>query len=166
MSLGYFSLTTVLAELTSITNFAGGTYGYSRCSLGPKYGWLFACCELLQYNFFTIANVQGVVEVSIIPMHIPTLIPIPTPCAYAPIPPYLISIPILIPIPMSISSIGLDNRTWHRQILWDFMDAPDLRCSAEHTHVWWEIFLEQHKYGSCASRLDCTAVSDQRDGDE
>lgn len=65
MTVGYFCLTAVLAELTSITNFAGGVYGYSRCSLGPKYGWIFACSEFLQYNFFTIANVEGITKVSI-----------------------------------------------------------------------------------------------------
>eukprot|EP01031_Cornospumella_fuschlensis_P026131 gene26131-31552_t len=62
MTIGYMCLTAVLAELTSITNFAGGVYGYSRCSLGPKYGWIFACSEFLQYNFFTIANVEGITK--------------------------------------------------------------------------------------------------------
>ncbi|RYH21419.1 amino acid permease [archaeon] len=37
----------------------GGVYGYSRCSLGPKYGWFFGCSELLQYNLFSLGYVKA-----------------------------------------------------------------------------------------------------------
>lgn len=60
ISVGYLCLVLCLAELTSITNFAGGTYGYSRCSLGPSYGFVFGCCELLASNFFTMAHVHDI----------------------------------------------------------------------------------------------------------
>eukprot|EP01031_Cornospumella_fuschlensis_P036840 gene36840-44690_t len=62
MSVGYTCLSACLAELTSITNFAGGVYGFSRCSLGPKYGWYFASAEILQYNLFAVATVDRIAQ--------------------------------------------------------------------------------------------------------
>lgn len=60
MSIGYTCLVLCLTELTSITNFAGGIYGYSRCSIGPMYGFLFGISELLQNNFFTLSNMDTI----------------------------------------------------------------------------------------------------------
>lgn len=60
LTVGYACLILCLAEMTSITNFAGGTYGYSRCSLGPVYGFVFGASEILQNNFFTVANVDSI----------------------------------------------------------------------------------------------------------
>eukprot|EP00981_Chlorochromonas_danica_P000061 scaffold27_cov182-Ochromonas_danica.AAC.4 len=36
VSIGYFCLTFCLAEMASILPFAGGSFGYVRCSLGPR----------------------------------------------------------------------------------------------------------------------------------
>lgn len=60
LTVGYACLILCLTEMTSITNFAGGTYGYSRCSLGPVYGFVFGASEILQNNFFTVANVDSI----------------------------------------------------------------------------------------------------------
>lgn len=82
MGTGYAMLALCLAELTSIANFAGnrtirahrrqshmhvtiysilctgGMYGYARCSMGPKWGFIVSCFELFENNFFTLANMD------------------------------------------------------------------------------------------------------------
>lgn len=70
---GYILLLVSLAELTSIVSFSGGAYGYLRCSVGPWYGFLVACSELLQHNFMTICSVykigMAVTTVTGLPTH-------------------------------------------------------------------------------------------------
>ncbi|RYY82760.1 amino acid permease, partial [archaeon] len=45
---GYVCLTFSLAEMTSILPFAGGSYGYVRCALGPFIGFVVGCCEAME----------------------------------------------------------------------------------------------------------------------
>eukprot|EP01033_Poteriospumella_lacustris_P003033 gene3033-biopygen1383 len=59
-SFAYLTLVLCLAELTSIVAFASGAYGYVRCSVGPFYGYMVACCELLENSFVTITCVFSV----------------------------------------------------------------------------------------------------------
>lgn len=59
-----------LGELTSITAFAGGAYGYSRCSIGPFYGYMFGMFEMLQNNFFTIVSIDACVTSSVIALNL------------------------------------------------------------------------------------------------
>lgn len=59
IALGYMMLASCLAEMTSIVTFAGGAYGYVRSSLGPYFGFMTGCFELLMYNFYTICAVNS-----------------------------------------------------------------------------------------------------------
>lgn len=54
LSFAYLTLALCLAEMTSIVAFASGAYGYVRCSVGPFYGYMMACCELLENSFVSI----------------------------------------------------------------------------------------------------------------
>lgn len=58
--LGYTSLVFCLAEMTSTVAFASGTYGYVRCTIGPLYGFLVGCCELIENNFITLCCVYTI----------------------------------------------------------------------------------------------------------
>eukprot|EP00981_Chlorochromonas_danica_P001009 scaffold233_cov174-Ochromonas_danica.AAC.49 len=42
-----------LAEITSALPFGGGLYGMTRVTLGPFFGFIVACCEMLQSIVFT-----------------------------------------------------------------------------------------------------------------
>lgn len=57
VAIGYLMLILCLAELTSIMAFAGGAYGYIRCSVSPFLGYLMGCCEWLQYSLFVVCSV-------------------------------------------------------------------------------------------------------------
>lgn len=59
VAVGYLCLVLCLAELTSIMAFAGGAYGYIRCSVSPFLGYLLGCCEWLQNNMFVISCVSS-----------------------------------------------------------------------------------------------------------
>ena len=59
ISIGYFLLISCLAEMTSIVAFASGAYGYVRCSLGPFYGYMVACCEVMENSFVSITCVYA-----------------------------------------------------------------------------------------------------------
>jgi amino acid transporter len=59
VGIGYLCLVLCLAELTSIMAFAGGAYGYIRCSVSPFLGYLLGCCEWLQNNMFVISCVSS-----------------------------------------------------------------------------------------------------------
>eukprot|EP00981_Chlorochromonas_danica_P011335 scaffold3873_cov177-Ochromonas_danica.AAC.15 len=50
---GYLCLTLCLAEITSALPFGGGLYGMTRVTLGPYFGFIVACCEMLQSIVFT-----------------------------------------------------------------------------------------------------------------
>eukprot|EP01033_Poteriospumella_lacustris_P023353 gene23353-biopygen8233 len=52
VSLGSFVLLLCLSELVGIVPFAGGNFGFVRCSLGPFWGFMAACLEFLYYNFY------------------------------------------------------------------------------------------------------------------
>eukprot|EP00981_Chlorochromonas_danica_P010939 scaffold3553_cov180-Ochromonas_danica.AAC.6 len=50
-------LTFCFAELISIAPFTGGGYGYSRCSLGPRMGYMAGIVELGKYLIYTVTSV-------------------------------------------------------------------------------------------------------------
>eukprot|EP01040_Poterioochromonas_malhamensis_P017972 gene17972-20830_t len=52
MSMGSFVLLLCLSELVGIVPFAGGNFGFVRCSLGPFWGFMAASLEFLYYNLF------------------------------------------------------------------------------------------------------------------
>eukprot|EP01031_Cornospumella_fuschlensis_P035406 gene35406-42915_t len=54
---GYVCLTFSLAEMTSILPFAGGSYGYVRCTLGPFIGFIVGCCETMEYVLYVATAV-------------------------------------------------------------------------------------------------------------
>lgn len=51
MGFAYICQGLCLAELMSIIPFPGGYYGYSRCALGPLFGYLVGCCGILESIF-------------------------------------------------------------------------------------------------------------------
>lgn len=62
VGLGYMMLACCLAEMTSIVTFTGGAYGYVRSAVGPYFGFMTGCFELLMYNFYTICAVKTLGE--------------------------------------------------------------------------------------------------------
>eukprot|EP00981_Chlorochromonas_danica_P005475 scaffold1110_cov182-Ochromonas_danica.AAC.2 len=52
LAVGYSCLTCSLGEMTSILPFAGGSYGFARCTLGPLFGYLVGLCESLEYIMY------------------------------------------------------------------------------------------------------------------
>jgi ethanolamine permease len=54
---GYLCLTLCLAEMTSFLPFAGGSYGYARCALGPIPGFLVGICETIEYVLYVTSAV-------------------------------------------------------------------------------------------------------------
>jgi ethanolamine permease len=54
---GYICLTLCLAEMTSFLPFAGGSYGYARCALGPIPGFLVGICETIEYVLYVASAV-------------------------------------------------------------------------------------------------------------
>lgn len=57
---GFLMLNLCLSEMCSAVAFAGGSYGYVRCSLGPFYGFIAAAMEVVQYMMYTIYAVQKI----------------------------------------------------------------------------------------------------------
>eukprot|EP00981_Chlorochromonas_danica_P010014 scaffold2924_cov165-Ochromonas_danica.AAC.1 len=62
LAIGYIAMILCLSEMTSITAFAGGCYGYTRCSIGPYFGFICGCCELLSMHIFTVLSVDTITE--------------------------------------------------------------------------------------------------------
>lgn len=58
--LGYICLSLCLSEMTSVLPFAGGSYGYVRCSLGPFYGYLVGFCEGIAYILYVAASLLAI----------------------------------------------------------------------------------------------------------
>eukprot|EP01031_Cornospumella_fuschlensis_P031916 gene31916-38588_t len=46
--------------MTSVLPFAGGSYGYVRCSLGPLYGYLVGFCEGIEYILYVSAALLAI----------------------------------------------------------------------------------------------------------
>ena len=63
LALGFLMLDLCLSELIGIVPFAGGNYGFVRCSLGPFWGYLAACLEFAYYNFY---NARAIGKISIL----------------------------------------------------------------------------------------------------
>ncbi len=59
---GYFLLDMSLSELVGIVPFAGGSFGFVRCSLGPFLGFMAASAEMCMYMFYTIRTVQKMAQ--------------------------------------------------------------------------------------------------------
>jgi ethanolamine permease len=55
MAFAYLCLMLSLSEITSSLPFSGGLYGFVRVSLGPLWGYLVGCCELVQNVFYVSA---------------------------------------------------------------------------------------------------------------
>lgn len=53
---GYLCLTFCLAEMTSVLPFAGGSYGYVRCTMGPIAGYVCGCCEGMEYVLYVATS--------------------------------------------------------------------------------------------------------------
>lgn len=53
----YLLLVCSVAEMTSVIDFAGGSFAYCRCTLGPLIGFLVGASDILQTNFFA-ANIS------------------------------------------------------------------------------------------------------------
>eukprot|EP00981_Chlorochromonas_danica_P001774 scaffold381_cov168-Ochromonas_danica.AAC.27 len=53
-SLAYIILTYNFAEMVSIIPFSGGSYGYTRCTLGPTVGYVVGMMEAAKYMVFAI----------------------------------------------------------------------------------------------------------------
>lgn len=53
-------LTFSFAEMISIVPFSGGGYAYSRCSLGPAFGYFAALVELGKYIIYTVTSITRV----------------------------------------------------------------------------------------------------------
>lgn len=62
-AMGFLMLDLCLSELIGIVPFAGGNYGYIRCSLGPFWGYLAACMEFAYYNFY---NARAIGKISLL----------------------------------------------------------------------------------------------------
>lgn len=62
VSIGYVSMIFCLAELSGISAFAGGSYGYARCSLGPYWGYMCGCWELVAMHVFLVMSVDSISE--------------------------------------------------------------------------------------------------------
>jgi ethanolamine permease len=58
----YICVVLCVAEITSIVAFAGGGYGFVRCSLSPFLGFLVGSSEWITYNFFTICSILPIAE--------------------------------------------------------------------------------------------------------
>ena len=55
---GYLCLTLCLAEMTSMMPFAGGSFGYVRCALGPMIGYMVGCCESIEYILYVASSLE------------------------------------------------------------------------------------------------------------
>lgn len=58
ISVLHILLALCIAEMTSVIPFAGGSFGYIRCTLGPFWGYLVGSSELIQNFFFGCALVR------------------------------------------------------------------------------------------------------------
>jgi amino acid transporter len=58
ISVLHILLALCMAEMTSVIPFAGGSFGYARCTLGPFWGYLVGASELLQNFFYGCALVR------------------------------------------------------------------------------------------------------------
>eukprot|EP00981_Chlorochromonas_danica_P003137 scaffold622_cov174-Ochromonas_danica.AAC.13 len=90
VSVGYFCLTFCLAEMTSILPFAGGSFGYVRCSLGPRVGYNVGFCESVAYILFVAAALDNIDELLRLGLNLPS-----DASFYIYIAFYLIGIPIM-----------------------------------------------------------------------
>eukprot|EP00981_Chlorochromonas_danica_P004091 scaffold795_cov164-Ochromonas_danica.AAC.1 len=63
VAIGYFCLTFCLAEMTSILPFSGGSFGYVRCSLGPRVGYDVGFCESMAYMLFVSAALDSIDDI-------------------------------------------------------------------------------------------------------
>ncbi len=54
----YMCLILCLAEMTSALPFSGGCYGFVRVSVGPLWGFIVACCEVIQNILYVSASVM------------------------------------------------------------------------------------------------------------
>lgn len=63
LAAGFLMLDLCLSELVGIVPFAGGNYGFVRCSLGPFWGYLAACLEFAYYNFY---NARAIGKISLL----------------------------------------------------------------------------------------------------
>lgn len=59
-SICYIILTYSFAEMVSIIPFSGGCYGYTRCTLGPTWGYVVGTVEAAKYMLFTILAAYSV----------------------------------------------------------------------------------------------------------
>jgi ethanolamine permease len=59
IALLYFFLVFCMAEMTSIVAFAGGSYGFVRCSISPFLGFLIGCSEWVTNNFMVMNCVMS-----------------------------------------------------------------------------------------------------------
>lgn len=67
MSFASLVLILCLSELVGIVPFAGGNFGFVRCSLGPFWGFLAASLEFLYYNMYnarSLLKIATLVEAS------------------------------------------------------------------------------------------------------
>lgn len=53
----YIVLVLCLAEMTSALPFSGGCYGFVRVAVGPLWGFVVACCEVMQNLLYVTASV-------------------------------------------------------------------------------------------------------------
>eukprot|EP00981_Chlorochromonas_danica_P001770 scaffold381_cov168-Ochromonas_danica.AAC.23 len=53
-SISYIILTCNFAEMVSIIPFSGGSYGYTRCTLGPTVGYVVGMMEAAKYMVFAL----------------------------------------------------------------------------------------------------------------
>eukprot|EP00981_Chlorochromonas_danica_P001768 scaffold381_cov168-Ochromonas_danica.AAC.21 len=53
-SVSYLMLTCNFAEMVSIIPFSGGSYGYTRCTLGPTTGYVVGMMEASKYMLFAV----------------------------------------------------------------------------------------------------------------
>lgn len=51
-----------LSELVGIVPFAGGSFGFVRCSLGPFWGFMVACVEMVVYMMYSLRTIQKVAQ--------------------------------------------------------------------------------------------------------
>lgn len=82
-SIGFFMVDLSLAELVGIVPFAGGSFGFVRCSLGPFWGFFTACTEMVVYMIYTVRTIEKAAQlVTIVTETSKSLEPAWALCAY------------------------------------------------------------------------------------
>lgn len=72
-----------LAELVGIVPFAGGSFGFVRCSMGPFWGFMAASVEMVVYAIYTVRTVQKLAQlVTVAALTSPHLEKVWALCAY------------------------------------------------------------------------------------